>query len=126
MINSKRIGIFLDHSQAHVYKFDSNSSTEINSDFTHEDKEKGLQHSEKKMHIKEQHQQHEFFSKLENEIKDYESILLFGPTDAKKEFSNILKENARFLEAKIHLESTDKLSEKQQAAFVNEYFRKSI
>ena len=37
---------------------------------------------------------------MESEIKDYESILLFGPTDAKKEFSNILKfESASWIES---------------------------
>lgn len=126
MQNSKQIGIYLDHAKAHLFRFDSSSFTLINSDFSDEDREAGLKKSEKKMHVKEQHQQHEFYSKLENVIKDYHSVLLFGPTDSKKELSNILKEKARLSEIKIHVEATDKLSENQQAAFVNEYFKKSI
>lgn len=126
MQSSKKIGIYLDHSKAHLFKFDSSSFTLINSDFSDEDREAGLKRSEKKMHVKEQHQQNEFYSKLENIIKECDSVLLFGPTDSKKELSNILKKKARFSEIKIHLEATDKLSENQQAAFVNDYFRKSI
>lgn len=124
MQNSKKIGIYLDHSKAHLFRFDSSSFSLINSEFTEEDREAGLKRSEKKMHVKEQHQQHEFYSKLEDVIKDFESVLLFGPTDSKKKLFNILKEKARFSKINIHVEASDKLSENQQAAFVNDYFKK--
>ena len=74
----KKLGIFMDHVNAHLIVF-TNNPTEtktIESAFTHDIKEQTLSKSENVMHNKEQHQQHAFFKKIADAIKDYDEVLL--------------------------------------------------
>lgn len=71
---------------------------------------------------KEQQQQSDFFKILSAKIKEFDDVLLFGPTDAKTELHNILEKDKQFNEIKIFVKNTDKMTEKQQKAFVSEYF----
>ena len=74
------------------------------------------------MHNKEQHEQADYYNNLGGIIKNYDSVLLFGPTEAKVELYNVLKSDLRFAKIKINVKQADKMSEKQQHAFVREYF----
>jgi len=78
----------------------------------------------KMVHSKEQHEQAEYYKTLAEIIEHYESVLLFGPTDAKAELFNILKGDHLFSKIKIEVEHADKMTENQQHAFVKEYFTK--
>ena len=124
MTTVKKLGIWIDHSSAHLIEFSTEpiETKTIESKFTHEDKVQGLGNSEKHMHIKEQHQQSEYYKKLGEAIRNYEEVLLFGPTEAKVELFNILKADHLFAKIKIEIKQTDKMSENQQHAFVREYF----
>jgi hypothetical protein len=64
----------------------------------------------------------DYYKKLSEAIKDYEQVILFGPTDAKIEFFDLLSEDIRFLKIKFEIKNTDKMTENQQQAFVQEYF----
>lgn len=122
--NRKKIGICMDHSNATLIVY-SNNPTEtitVDSDFTHQVKEQALSRSENVMHHKEQHQQKEFYKKLADIIKEYDEVLLFGPTDAKTELANSLKSDHHFDKIEIELKPADKMTENQQHAFVNEHF----
>ncbi|MEI9909275.1 MAG: hypothetical protein WDO71_06225 [Bacteroidota bacterium] len=77
------------------------------------------------MHNKEQHQQSEYYRKLGEVIRNYEAVILFGPTSAKAELLNLLKADNRFTKIKIEIRQTDKMTENQQYAFVREYFSTS-
>jgi hypothetical protein len=55
-------------------------------------------------------------------LKNYDEILLFGPTDAKTELANILSENHYFDKIEINVMPTDKMTENQQHAYVHSYF----
>ncbi len=48
------------------------------------------------MHNKEQQQQSEYYKTLGETIKNYDDVLLFGPTNAKVELLNILKADISF------------------------------
>jgi hypothetical protein len=74
---------------------------------------------------KEQHRQSDFYKRLGETIRNYESIVLFGPTNAKVELYNILREDQRFENIKIEVKAADKMTENQQHAFVKEYFSKN-
>ena len=74
------------------------------------------------MHNKEQYQQSEYYKKLREAIKNYEAVILFGPTDAKVELFTTLKADHHFEKIKIEIKQTDKMTENQQHAFVREYF----
>lgn len=122
----KRLGIWMDHSTAHIIEFstDQMEIQTLNSKFTHEEKEESLGKSEQLMHNKEQHLQAEFYKEISEVIKNYDEVLLFGPTNAKTELHNILKENHHFDKIKIETASSDKMTENQQYAFVKEHFAK--
>jgi stalled ribosome rescue protein Dom34 len=42
------------------------------------------------MHQKEQHEQSDYYKKIGEAIKNYQEVLLFGPTNAKTELLNLL------------------------------------
>ncbi len=120
----KKLGIWMDHSDAHLVEYKPNEMKTrfISSDFTHEVKEESLSKSESKMHNKEQQEQSYYYKKLGEVIKAYDDIVLFGPTDAKVELQNMLHEDHHFDNIKIHVEQSDKLTNNQLHAYVKDYF----
>jgi DNA-binding LytR/AlgR family response regulator len=124
MTITKKLGIWIDHSRAHLTEFitDPMTTKTIESDFTYQDRQHTIARSENVMHNKEQQRQAEYFKKVGEEIANYEEVILFGPTDAKVELFNILKADRRFSEIKIDVKQTDKMTEHQQHAFIREYF----
>ena len=126
MNTNTRLGIWMDHTSANIMEFtaDPIATKALFKQLTHEDKEEALSKSEGLMHHKEQHSQKAYYKKLGDIIINYEEVLLFGPTDAKKELLNLLREDHRFDKVDIQLQNADKISEHQQHAFVREYFSK--
>ena len=124
MTTAKNLGIWMDHSSANLMELtiDPIETKTIESKFTHQAKEQSLSKSENLMHNKEQHQQSEYYKKLGEAIKNYEAVILFGPTEAKVELFNTLKADHHFEKIKIEIKQTDKMTENQQHAFVREYF----
>jgi hypothetical protein len=121
----KSLGIWMDHQDAHIMEFttDPIKTATVESKFTHQEKEQTLGRSENLMHNKEQHQQSEYYKELGEIIKNYEDVLLFGPTNAKVELFNILRADHLFAKIKIEVKQTDRMTENQQHAFVRDYFR---
>lgn len=127
MKTNKKIGIWMDHSSAHLIEF-SESSFEvetIESKFTHQEKEKSLAKGESHLHHKEQQFLLDYFKKIAKVILNYDKVILFGPTNAKKEFFNYLSEDNRFVKIKIYIEETDKMNAFQRQNFINDYFSSS-
>jgi hypothetical protein len=123
MSTAKNVGIWMDHSEAHVMEFTTAIKTVyIESEFTHHEKEKSLAKGEKSMHNKEQHLQAEYYKKLEEIIKHHEEVLLFGPSDAKQELANLLRENHLYDSIKIDVVQADKMTTNQEHAFVRHHF----
>ena len=62
MATAKNLGIWMDHSTAHLMEFttDPIETKTIDSSFTHQEKEQALGRSENLLHNKEQHQQSEY------------------------------------------------------------------
>lgn len=122
----KRIGIWMDHSSAHLMAFtvDPIETTVVESKFTHADKVESIAKSESLMHNKEQGEQAEYYHDLGDIIKNYGHVLLFGPTDAKVELNNMLQDDHHFDDIRIDVVPADKMSEPQKHVFVKEYFLK--
>jgi len=126
MTIAKKLGIWMDHSNANLMEFTSETikTKTLSSDFTHQDKENSLERSESHMHNKEQHQHAEYYKKLSEVIRGYKQVILFGPTDAKTELYNLLKANHLFEDIKIEVLQADKMTDNQQHAFVRKHFSK--
>jgi len=124
MTIAKKLGIWIDHSSAHLIEFTSGpiETKIIESDFTHQDRQQTFARSENVMHNKEQHQQSEYYKKVGENMENYNEVILFGPTDAKVELFNMLRANQRYAKIKIDVQQTDKMTERQKQAFVREYF----
>ena len=125
MITAKKIGVWMDHAQAHLIQFPEGltDSQTITSKFTHEVKEQSIKGSEKLMHNKETHEQSEYYKSIAGLIRGYDDILLFGPTEAKNELFNLLREDHLFSKVKIIVHTSDKMNDQQQKAFVKDYFQ---
>lgn len=126
MENNKKLGIWMDHSIAHLIEFSSQISKTktLKCDFSFHDKEKTLQKSENEMHNKEQQKQLSFYKTIETEIKKFHEVLLFGPTDAKTELFNHIRKNHAFDSIKIECKNTDKMTDDEQHKFVSIYFKR--
>jgi len=124
MKTRKRLGIWMDHSIAHLMEF-TNKHFEvktIESKLTNEVKKESLSNSESLLSNKKKGLLLDYYKKLSEAIKDYEQVILFGPTNAKIEFFDLLSEDIRFLKIKFEIKNTDEMTENQQQDFVQEYF----
>jgi hypothetical protein len=126
MTTEKKLAIWMDHASAHLTEFTTDvvEKDDIDSKFTHQKKEHSLTKGETQMHNKEQQQQGDYYKKLGAVILNYDSVLLFGPTDAKTELLNVLRADHRFEDIKIVVKQSDKMTENQEHAFVRDHFSK--
>ncbi|MEO7489285.1 MAG: hypothetical protein ABIU77_19380 [Ferruginibacter sp.] len=127
MTSEKKIGIWMDHANAHLMEYTDPIVTKIiiTSASTHEEKEFTLQKGESFMQRKNQQQEAAYYNSIAASIRDYDEVLLFGPTDAKTELLNILKADLSFSKIKIEIKPSDKMTENQEQAFVRDYFSKN-
>ena len=125
MKTTKKLGIWMDHADAHLMEFvtDTIELNSIETTFTHQERT-NMSRGENRMHNKEQQQQAEYYKELAETMMDYDEVVLFGPTDAKVELLNSLKENHHFDKIKIEVKQTDNMTENQQQAFVRNHFAK--
>jgi len=49
-------------------------------------------------------------------------VLLFGPTTAKNELANLLKDDHLFEKIKVEVRQADRMTENQEHAFVKDHF----
>ncbi len=125
MKNIKRLGIWMDHYNAYLMELvnDTIMTKSVVSDLSNQEAEFNFYKGEKLIHKKEQHLQLSFYKKLGEIIKEYEEVVLFGPTDAKNELLNLLKGDHLFENIKIEVKQTDQMTEYQRHDFVRKYFK---
>jgi stalled ribosome rescue protein Dom34 len=125
MKKNKCLAIWMDHSNAFLMELTNDTivtNTIISESLDHKEEYSSDKH-EKLIHKKEQHQQLSYYKKLSDSIRNYQEVLLFGPTDAKKELLNLLKSDHLFEKTKIDIENSDKMTESQMYTFVREFFK---
>lgn len=123
-----KLGICMDHSNAHLMEFttDTIETKIVESKFTHQAKIASLNKGESFMHNKEQHQQAEYYKSLAEVIGQYDEVLLFGPTEAKVELYNLFKDDHLFSNIKVRIIQTDKMTSNEEHAFVKAHFLKHV
>jgi hypothetical protein len=124
MGKNKLLGIWMDHSDAYLMELinDAIITKSIVSETDHKEKEDNWDGHEKHIHTKEQHQQLSYYKKLRDAIVEYQKVVIFGPTDAKNELFNLLKDDHLFEDISIKVLNSDKMTESQMHTFVREYF----
>lgn len=121
----KQLGIWMDHSNAFLMelKNDTILTKRVDADTSNQEAEFNFYKGEKLIHKKEKHLQLSYYKKLGEIIKMYREVVLFGPTDAKVELLNLLKEDHLFENIKIEVKQSDKMTEFQRHDFVRAYFK---
>jgi len=121
----KQLGIWMDHSNAILMDCTNSAITQSNivSEFTTQIKELTLRKNENLMHNKEQHEQNEYYNEIIESIRNFDKVILFGPTNAKDELFNLLKSNHKYASIEIEVENADKMADNQKHAFVKNYFK---
>lgn len=120
----RKIGIWMDHTQAHLIEYKDPMTTEnvmITTRFNN-NWNKNTDQNESMIHNKEQQDQARYYKKIIDKIIDYDMVLLFGPTDAKAELLHLIQTDHHFDKIKFEVKSTDKMTENQENAFVTDYF----
>lgn len=126
MKNIKKLGIWMDHSNAYLMEI-TNDKIETNrvvSELSDPEAEFNFYKGEKLINKKERHLQLKYYNKLGEIIRNYQEVVLFGPTDAKSELLNLLKSDHLFEDIKTEVINSDKMTESQMHTFVREYFKK--
>ena len=141
MENYKQVGVWIDHSKAHLVGFKSgevkllesvdspyesikriegegNDTTRFSPNSEH------ASNNEYRKNNTAQNEINEYLRLMEHKLQPFEDILLFGPGTMKEKLKNRMKENKAFNGKWMSVESSDKLTENQLLAFVREFFKK--
>jgi len=121
---SKKIGVWMDYSIAHIMEFSEIpfEVKTIESKILSNKNDSESAKSEKHLHSKERQVKMDYFKQIANAIVAYDKVLLFGPTNAKTEFLNLLSDDKRFFKIKIHMKETSKMTLNQRNKFINDHF----
>lgn len=136
-----KIGVWMDHAKAmflepgkssdeieiiespHVTNLrvegESNDTTLFNS---REEKGYHTSGNEFRKNQTDQNEHKQYYQSLEEKLTVYEDILLIGPSKAKEEFHNLLKNNKQFDNKNITVLAADKMTDNQLAAYFREAF----
>lgn len=74
-------------------------------------------------HERKQNALNSYYKKLAEKLSDYDEILVFGPTTARQEFCNYLKEDQNFADKVIRSDDGNYNSDNQLKAFVKKSFQ---
>lgn len=123
---TKQLGIWMDHATAHLMELSNGTivSNTVGSEPELEEGQEIVNKDESHTLNKEQGQLSAFYKKLSNVILDYDEVILFGPTDAKNELLNLVKDNHLYEKIKIETKSADNMTENERITFVEDYFQK--
>ena len=123
----KKLGIWMDHSIAYLMEFTNNpfEIKTIESKFSIDEKKLKSSNIPDLLINKEKHVLYNYYNKIGEAIKNYKQIVLFGPSDAKIVFFDVLSEDERFVKLKVEIRETDKMTIHQQHDFILEYFAKN-
>lgn len=127
---SRRIGLWMDHSQARLLEPGEPVSTIriVNSEISKKKKIDGEEadgirlgkyrssNNEYSKHNRKQNILEEYYKMLAKEIQVYDEIFLSGSTTALEEFKNFLSRKKSFLSKRVHMKRMDYLSDNQFAA----------
>ena len=121
----KQVGIWMDHSFAFIMTLENNKVVEniVELEIPQLETDYDSGNNEKLKDNKSQQFQLNYYRKLIDCIKNYQDVILFGPTDAKNELLNLLKTEHFFKNIHIEIQDSDKMTTMQMHDFVTAYFK---
>jgi hypothetical protein len=135
-MDKKPVGVWLDHSKAHLITFLKGDPSIETIESPHQRLERvpgqGSDHTrfrgqafsnnEDRKQNKEKQEKQAYYKSLMTALSEYKYILLFGPTNAKVELFHLMSEDKGFSEKLVTVENADKLTRNQMVAFVKDFF----
>ncbi len=121
---AKIIGVWMDNSSAHIMEYTAEPirAIIIRAKPAQEGGDHHTSRNENVGNNKEQHQKAGYYKNLMEVIRTYEDVLLFGPTTAKNELANLMKDDHRCENIKVAVKGADTMSSHQMHAFIREHF----
>ena len=121
-----QLGIYMDHAHAFLMELENEliisrnilSEWKETPEVVNQDSHFMGSHSAERKHL-----QMVFYREISDIIRHYQQVVLFGPTDAKNELFNLIKDNYLFTNIKKDLIDTDKLTVAEMHDFVKEYYK---
>ena len=125
MKNTKQTGIWMDHSIAHIIKLRNGKIITLTIDSQPEALEDDQKVYKDESHSlnKEKRRLLAYFKILGDIVFENEEVVLFGPTEAKNELLNHLREDHLFDKIKIDVFPADKMMDSQRSKFVIDHFK---
>ncbi|MEI6141441.1 MAG: hypothetical protein WCP85_19375 [Mariniphaga sp.] len=125
MKNTKQMGIWMDHSIAHIIKLRNGKIITLTIDSQPEALEDDQKVYKDESHSlnKEKRRLLAYFKILGDIVFENEEVVLFGPTEAKNELLNHLREDHLFDKIKIDVFPADKMIDSQRSKFVIDHFK---
>lgn len=127
MERKKRLGIWMNHSDAHLMEFKTDiiEMNTIESTFAHQENAEEAEANERKKQTLEKKKRAKFYKDLSETIKYYDEVVIFGPKNGKNKLVDLLESDSKFANIKIEVMDADNLTENQQHIFVKEHFLKN-
>lgn len=124
----KRMGIWMDHATAcwMEYVVDSFKVNTVNAEQVTMINQQSLLQSESALHNKEKQSLQSYYKSLMEIIREYDEVVIYGPSSAKTELCNLIRADHRFDSIKIETKSASKMSYKDQHDFITAYFSKLL
>lgn len=124
----KRLGIWMDHNNAHLMEYNTETFKVNTIKAQVEDSQiiDELKNTEKHLQNKESQSRQLYYKNIMDVVKNYDEVLLYGPTSAKTELFNLIKKDHKFDNLFIETKSGDKMSFTEQHAFIKNYFSKLL
>ena len=120
------IGIWIDHKQAYIIYIKNNKSTlhKIESHVSGHPKSAGGTRSKKATGeiISESKYLNKYYNKIISEIKNTDSILIFGPGEAKRELLKRIESSHLWKSKIVGIETVDKMTEMQIISYTKGYY----
>jgi hypothetical protein len=125
MIRIKQLAIFMNDINALLMELYNHMIVSRNIVFRSRENEEYIEHEYFMPSYYSDKQQHQsaYYKELGDIIKNYEQVVLFGPTETKNELFKQLEADHCFKGIKIELVKTDKMTNTQIHDFVLEYYK---
>lgn len=124
MIDEKRLGIWVTHAFINLIGFTVDPIKAMTKEalVINPDKVRVFDNSKNTPQNKEKVTTSHYNKKICDNIKEHGEVLIFGDIEAHKLLVAILRIDKEYKHVKIGVEQTENMTEKQQHAFVREYF----